>query len=245
MPRFFLPPTAWAGDGLLPEEEARHCSQVLRASVGDTVTVFDGAGRCAEAEIAEIRRDHVRVRVGRTDHTEPLRPQVTLAQAIPKGKNIDWIIQKAVELGVARVQPLMTRHTVVQIDAREAEKKQDKWQRVALEACKQCGQNWLPVVDVPLTYDAWMSRLGECVQGEQRIIASLAAGARPFRDVLRSGEALETVIVLVGPEGDFSAEETQAALDRQFAPITLGEIVLRVETASMFCLSALRYEFAC
>ena len=160
-----------------------------------------------------------------------------LAQAIPKGKTMDLIVQKAVELGAACIQPLVTRHTVVH----PSEGKGGKWQRVALEACKQCGQDHLPVVPAAMNFDPWLARAdraGLCLFG------SLAPGARPLREVLReTPQAPARITVLVGPEGDFAPEETAAALAAGFTPVTLGPIVLRVETAALFCLSAVRYEF--
>lgn len=237
MPRFYLPASAWESSALTGDE-AKHCAQVLRARAGDTITVFDGAGRSATAEITAVSKHAVNLTLGETRQSAPLRPSITLAQAIPKGKNMDWIVQKAVELGVATIQPLVTRYTVVQ----PGEGKADKWQRVALEACKQCGQNVLPQVNEPLDFKSWLQR--QDVAREPVIFASLAPGARPYRDVLRDLTNPARVTVLVGPEGDFSTEETQAALTAGCQPVTLGDIVLRAETASLFCLAALRYEFA-
>lgn len=237
MPRFFLPAEDWEKSALTGDE-AKHCAQVLRAKPGDEVTVFDGAGRSAQATITAVSKHAVNLTVGEVKQTSPLRPVATLVQAIPKGKNMDWIVQKAVELGVAVVQPLVTRYTVVQ----PGEGKAEKWQRVALEACKQCGQNFLPQVNEPLDFNAWIKQ--QDVAREPVLFASLAPGARPFREVLRGMPQAERITVLVGPEGDFSAAETEAALAAGCVPVTLGDIVLRAETASLFCLSALRYEFA-
>jgi 16S rRNA (uracil1498-N3)-methyltransferase len=164
---------------------------------------------------------------------------VILAQAIPKGKAMDLIVQKAVELGVAEIQPLVTRHTVARPDARKAQ----KWQRVALEACKQCGQDWLPQVREPLEFADWLD-VWRPAEGDLPIVASLAEGARPMREVLREGGSPERVVVLVGPEGDFHREETRAAVERGFRPLSLGHLVLRVETASLCCIAAIRYEFS-
>jgi 16S rRNA (uracil1498-N3)-methyltransferase len=164
-------------------------------------------------------------------------PAITLAQAIPKGKNMDLIVQKSVELGIAAIQPLVTRYTVVQ----PGDGKSEKWRRNALEACKQCGQDTLPEIAEPLAFDRWIATQAEAPG--LKLIASLAPGARPLRTVLRENPATVAATLLVGPEGDFSAEETTAALAAGFLPISLGSIVLRVETATLFCLSALRYEF--
>jgi 16S rRNA (uracil1498-N3)-methyltransferase len=135
------------------------------------------------------------------------------------------------------IQPLVTRNTVVQ----PGEGKADKWRRAALEACKQSGLDFLPEVEEPMEFQSWLGSPRSTGADELRLIASLAEGARPMREVLR-GSLAQTVVALVGPEGDFTSAETQAALEASFHPVTLGATVLRAETASLFCLSAIRYE---
>lgn len=237
MARFYLAPDSWHEQPTLVGDEARHLSQVLRMKVGETLVVFDGLGRQANAEIITLSRDRVALKLGEVSATQLPQPHITLAQAIPKGKNMDLIVQKSVELGVAAIQPLVTRYTVVQ----PGDGKSEKWRRNALEACKQCGQDRLPDIAEPLAYDRWL-KLQMDAPG-LKLIASLADGARPLREILRSRPTVAAeVTMLVGPEGDFSAGETAAALAAGFLPVSLGRIVLRVETATLFCISALRYE---
>jgi 16S rRNA (uracil1498-N3)-methyltransferase len=182
------------------------------------------------------------MKLGEARTPPPPLPAINLAQAIPKGKNMDLIVQKAVELGVTAVQPLVTKNTIVQ----PGEGKSDKWRRTALEACKQCGQDTLPQIADSLPFDRWL----ECGAGvppaahHLKIIASLAPGAKPLREVLHAHPGTTAATLLVGPEGDFTAEENAAALAAGFLPVSLGDIVLRVETATLFCISALRYEFS-
>jgi 16S rRNA (uracil1498-N3)-methyltransferase len=239
--RFFLPPASWQIElPVLTGDEARHLAQVLRLQVGAGITVFDGAGQHAPAEVLQVARDRVALKLGPPFPVMPTVPAITLAQAIPKGKNMDLIVQKAVELGIAGIQALVTRHTIVH----PGEGKAEKWRRTALEACKQCGQNILPDIPEPLPFDRWLAGLAGTPQAPGlRLIASLAAGARPLRQVLREHPGSAAATLLIGPEGDFTARETAAALDAGFLPVSLGDIVLRVETAALFCLSALRYEF--
>jgi 16S rRNA (uracil1498-N3)-methyltransferase len=236
--RFHLPPDQWNESPALTGDEARHLSQVLRIRAGETVTVFDGHGRRAEAEVLTVSRDRVPLKLGQHLTKSSVSPAITLAQAIPKGKNMDLIVQKAVELGITRIQPLVTRNTVVQ----PGDGKADKWRRTALEACKQCGQDTLPAIDEPTTLERWLTQPG--VPAHLRLIASLAPGAHPFREVLRAHPGTKDATLLVGPEGDFTAEETTAAIHAGFIPVSLGDIVLRVETATLYCLSALRFEFS-
>lgn len=236
MPRFFLPPSDWPS-ATLTGDEAKHFAQVLRGKAGDTITVFDGHGRRADAEVLHVSKHEVGLKLGDAFTPAPPLPAITLAQAIPKGKNMDLIVQKAVELGVSRIQPLVTKNTIVQ----PGEGKSGKWRRTALEACKQCGQDTLPDVADALPFDDW---LASHETAGLKIIASLAPGARPMRDVLRDHPGTREATLLIGPEGDFDPAETEAARSAGFLPITLGDIVLRVETATLFCVSALRCEFA-
>jgi 16S rRNA (uracil1498-N3)-methyltransferase len=241
MARFHLPPAAWQSIARLEEEESRHCSQVLRLSAGDDITVFDGCGRSAKAIIRQVSKNTVAIELGEETLDAAPRPMITLAQAVPKGKTMDWIIEKAVELGVSRIIPLVTRYTIVKYDASEAVKKSEKWQKVALEACKQCGQNRMPLVEVPLDGRTFLSQ----PRAGGRIIASLAPGAIPLKQVIDELTTEEEITIMIGPEGDFSTEETQLALDAGYRPATLGSLVLRSETAALYALASLRCLLSC
>lgn len=239
MARFFLSPEAWSGQPRLTGDEARHAGQVMRLRAGDRITVFDGCGRSAPAEVLDVAKPEIQLALGEETVRPPLSPEICLAQAVPKGKTMDLVVQKAVELGVTTIQPLITRHTVVQVDGDDAPRKSSKWQRVALEACKQCGQDLLPEVLPVRDFGDWLPG----ADGDLRIMASLFPGARPLREILRAADGVRRVTLLVGPEGDFSKEEGAAAVEKGFLPASLGSIVLRAETAAFFGISAIRYEF--
>ncbi|MFQ3671198.1 MAG: 16S rRNA (uracil(1498)-N(3))-methyltransferase, partial [Verrucomicrobiia bacterium] len=167
---------------------------------------------------------------------------VHLGQAIPKGKSMDLILQKATELGAACITPILAERSVVDLDAERIEAKRDKWQTTVLEACKQCGQNWLPEVQVPARLQDFLDGLPKV---GLRLIASLQPDARPMPVVLReatAGGPLREVTLMIGPEGDFTPAELGRARAAGFLPVSLGPHVLRTETASLFCLSALLYE---
>jgi 16S rRNA (uracil1498-N3)-methyltransferase len=149
---------------------------------------------------------------------------------------MDWIVQKAVELGVSKIQPLVTRNTIVS----PGDEKAEKWRRTALEACKQCAQFTIPIIEDPMTIDAWLKSSDP---SELKIIASLAENPQNFREILAAHPEIETISILVGPEGDFTLQETEAALTAGYVPVTLGDLVLRVETATLFCLSAVRFQY--
>ena len=236
MPRAYLPPSSWTETPFLEGDEAKHLSQVLRIQPGAAVTVFDGLGNHAQARVLSVSKQRVDLMLELAESVPTSLPDITLAQAIPKGKNMDWIVQKAVELGVSRIQPLVTRHTIVSPGGDKAE----KWRRTALEACKQCGQFTIPIIEDPLPFTEWLANRPSA---DLEVIASLADNPRNFRETLKSHPDLESITLAIGPEGDFSPEETAAALTAGFVPVTLGDLVLRVETATMFCLSAIRFHY--
>lgn len=259
MHRFYLPPEAWNPDALaLREADAHHARDVLRMKRGDRVVVFNGRGREVTAEIVDLARDDVRLRKLQENETPPLRCRITLGQAIPKGKNMDLIVQKAVEIGAAEIAPLISERTIVDLEAKEAEQKREKWQHIAIEAAKQCGQNWLPTVDVPRKLTDFFgvatgvrpvptSHSDVATTFDLRLIGSLQPDAIHLKNVLadyvtQHGDPPKGVLMMVGPEGDFTPAELALAKSNGCQPITLGPIILRVETAAIYCLSVLSYE---
>ena len=229
---------------LLTSREAHHAKHVVRVRQGDRVRVVDGKGREFLCEVQEFDRDQVRLTVVEK-RVQPAAPnQVTLLQAVPKGKIMDAIVQKATELGVSRIVPLLSERVVGQLDNEEAAHKAEKWRLVAREAVKQCGSAWLPEVEPPITPDQFLARKENI---ELPLIASLESGSRPAREYFRAfqterGRLPGSVCVWIGPEGDFTPAETEAIKSRGAQPITLGRLVLRTETAAIYCLSILNCE---
>ena len=245
MHRFYLPPKDSVGDVLrLSEGEAHHAARVLRVQVGERVTVLNGAGGEFLCEVAEVNKREVVLRVAEKKTHVAAPFQVTLLQAIPRGKIIESIIEKATELGVHRIVPLLTERVATRLDARDAVEKGAKWQHVAIEAIKQCGALWLPKVETPLTFKEYLSRNEKF---DLSLVGALQGKARHPREVLgqfekNKGAKPKGVAIWIGPEGDLAADELKAILDSGAKPITLGPLVLRVETAAIYCLSFLNYE---
>jgi 16S rRNA (uracil1498-N3)-methyltransferase len=242
MPRFFISGSAWNPDRLaLDVTESHHAFDVLRMKAGDRATVFDGRGNEAEGELLKRGKSGTELRKISLHKTTPLPCRITLAQAIPKGKNMELIIEKATELGVAAIAPLMSERTVVRGSEEDHIRKQAKWQRTAVEACKQCGQNFLPHVAAPCTPRALFARNERF---DLMLIGSLQADARPFKQLLSEYGAKrpKSVLILIGPEGDFTPAEVALAQSHGCRPITLGPIILRTETAAIYCLSVLNHE---
>lgn len=229
--------------GSLDAEQSHHCAQVMRQAVGDLFAVFDGKGIEAKARITEIGRDEVKFQIlARATSPKPAHP-VWLAQALTKPKSMDLILQKATELGVSELVPLQSEHSVAQVDEEKADAKVEKWQKLTIEAAKQCGQNWLPVVRPP---GAPKDFVAGVPRGALKLIASLQQEAKPLKAVLREhlpGLKVRTpIVVMIGPEGDFTPAEIGQARAAGFAPVSLGKIILRAETAAFFALSAIAYE---
>lgn len=261
MHRFYIPPEKWDPNNLiLSPAESHHAGDVLRLKRGTTAVLFNGRGREIKAELRETSDGALRfVKLTETE-SPPLRCRITLGQAIPKGKNMDLIVQKAVEIGAAEICPLISQRTVVDLDAKSAVQKQAKWQQVAVEAAKQCGQNWLPTVHKPQTLKNFFAsvgrdtvaspNVGESSAGQPfdlQLIGSLQPDAQHPKKILdeyqaHRGQRPGSVLMLVGPEGDFTPAELALARSHGCLPITLGPIILRVETAAIYCLSVLSYE---
>jgi 16S rRNA (uracil1498-N3)-methyltransferase len=218
---------------------------VLRMQRGDKVVLFNGRGREITGEIVDLTRGEIQLRKLHESGTPPLRCHIALGQAIPKGKNMELIVQKAVEIGASEIIPLISARTIVDLDDEEARQKQTKWQTVVIEAAKQCGQNWLPQVHTPQTMKDFFADLSRPF--DLRLIGSLQPGALHLKKILADysnehGDLPERVLMLIGPEGDFTPAELALARSHGCRPITLGPIVLRVETAALYCLSVLSYE---
>ena len=265
MHRFYISPNDWNPDALiLSGGEAHHGRDVLRLELGDKAVLFNGRGREITGEITEIDSAQIQLRKLHEASAPPLRCRISLAQAIPKGKNMDLIVQKAVEIGAAEIIPLVSARTVVQLDDESAAQKQAKWQTIAIEAAKQCGQNWLPQIHLPCPPNEFFDSTGaggsaatdyalhsarSTLQHEfdLRLIGSLQSGALHLKKILADysehhQRLPERVLMLIGPEGDFTPAEISLARSRGCRPITLGPIILRVETAAIYCLSILSYE---
>jgi 16S rRNA (uracil1498-N3)-methyltransferase len=245
MHRFYLPPSECVGNRFpLTGREAHHAISVLRLRERDRVTVLDGAGHEIMCEVEAAGKQTLDLKVVQRNLIPALPYQLTLVQAVPKGKVMEAIIQKATELGVTRIVPLLSDRVVTQLDQEDVAGRQQRWQQVAVESIKQCGQPWLPLVDTPLTPKAYLDRNEKF---DLHLIASLQEGSQHprefFADYRAERKSLpKSLAVWIGPEGDFTPAEMNAACSGGARPITLGRLVLRSETAAIYSLSVLNYE---
>ncbi|MBI2441074.1 MAG: 16S rRNA (uracil(1498)-N(3))-methyltransferase [Lentisphaerae bacterium] len=247
MMRCLIDVAQWSADEIeLFPDEAHHLLKVLRARLGERVGLFTGQGHTAEATLIAARQKKAFLRLLRATRRQTPPPQtaLTLIQAIPKHALMDIIIQKATELGAQAIQPLVTERVVVRLSPGAAERRRQRWQKIALEATRQCGRAWLPTIlpvrSLPeLTAD--LARFDLC------LVASLQAEARSFREVIGPARAhlagtSTRLALVIGPEGDLTEAETSALQKAGARLVRLGEAVLRVETAALYGLSLLHYE---
>ena len=243
MHRFYLPPErVTEGELTLDERESHHAVNVLRLRQGEPVAVLDGRGNEYTCETTAADARATRLTVRQHSKTEPLPYRITLLQAMTKGKSMDFIIQKATELCVHRIVPLAAGRSVVKVD--DVEARIAKWQAIAIDSIKQCGCPWLPIIERPMSPRESLAFHGE---SDLSLIASLQGGTRHPRewviDHLSEHDGLpQEIAVWIGPEGDFTPAEVNDIQSVGVKPITLGQVILRSETAALYCLSALNYE---
>jgi 16S rRNA (uracil1498-N3)-methyltransferase len=216
----------------LPADTSRHI-QVLRLQPGASITLFDGRGGEYTACILQMGRHTVAARI---DSHQLIERESTVYSHVvigmPANERMDWLVEKATELGVARITPLMTAHGVLRLNAERALKRQLHWQGIAQAACAQSGRNTLPQIDVPQSWSEWFNTFPHD-ETQARWLLSLSAASTP----LNAGPDARRVLLLSGPEGGLSHDEEAQALKRGFVAVNLGARVLRAETAPLAVLS--------
>ena len=234
MPRFHCPAPLATGLELdLPPGAARHV-QVLRLQPGDALMLFNGEGGEFEATVLKMGRSDVRVLVGAHHAIEREAARaVHLLAGITANERMDWLVEKATELGVASITPLLAERSVLKLKGERADKKLAHWQAVAVAACEQCGRNRVPTLHPAQTLADWLQAPP---QDGQRLLLSLRPGTQPLHAAAPGHTGL---VFLSGPEGGLSGTEEDLALAHGFAPVTLGPRVLRAETAPLAALAAL------
>lgn len=230
----------------LGTEESHHLVVVNRCGRGDPVVAFDGRGHEWICECADAAKAAAVLRVKEFRQATPLPCAITLAQALPKGATMDEIIRQATEIGAVRIVPLISERTQVHLDGDRAEKKAGKWHTTAIEAAKQCGNPWLPEISPVQKLADYLPTTGDY---DLKLVASLHPGATSLKTALTHYRAKHNrpphrVLWLVGPEGDLSPAEMTALIMAGFAPITLGPLVLRCDTAAICALSVLSHELS-
>jgi len=243
-PRLFIPQPIAAGvETTLGDAATRH-AQVLRLQPDDPVTLFDGQGGEWCARIASMGKREVRVQLieHRTVERE-LPVAVTLALSVLTGDRMDFVVEKATELGVAAIQPLTSERSVLRLAGERADKRRAHWQAIAVAACEQCGRNRVPEVGAPLALTAWLAGLGTAVASTDARWLLGWRDARACRDMIAAAPTLASCVALSGPEGGFTDDEERLALLRGFTMVQLGPRVLRADTAPLALMAAIAVAF--
>jgi len=243
MHRCFIESRRWNEETIIPSEsEAHHLLHVMRAEEGDRVEVFDGGGLEAEAVVRYDcgKRLVLDVQISKNAASRPF--DITLIQAIPKGARSDLIIEKATEMGVSRIIPVISKRVIVRLKGKQAEKRVERWNRVAKSAAKQCGTKWLPQIDDICSYSSVLKNLSGF---DVILLGSLVDGVKPLKNVIENlhGSKPKSLAIIIGPEGDLTPSEIEASLSAGAIPVSFGNLVLRAETAAIYALSVLSYEF--
>jgi len=218
------------GDG-----QARYLARALRLRPGDTLTLFDGSGGEYGAEILRIEKNAVEIETGTfSERSSESKLPIRLVQGVSKGGRMDTVVQKATELGVQIISPVLSEYSVLKLDGEKAAKRRDHWQRISQSACEQCGRNVVPAIDAVIPINGWHKNNRS--EAATRLILIPDAPA-PLSSVARPGSR---VTLLIGPEGGFSDAEQKQATSCGFKPVSLGPRILRTETAAIAAITAVQ-----
>ncbi len=223
----------------LGESDSHHAAVVLRIGVGELVTLLDGEGTVAEGRVLQVSKRAVAIEVDERRLLPGRGWEVVLLAAVTKGKAWDALLQKATELDVAGIVPLLTRHCVVKVARDERVRRRDDWQAAVAEAAKQCGAPWLPRVSEPVSIDEWL-RAGDRL--DLGLVAALLPEAREIGEVMDHHPTARRVGIVIGPEGDLDGGELKGLAEAGFQPVTLGSTVLRADTAALAAAAVVGHE---
>ncbi|RYY77097.1 MAG: 16S rRNA (uracil(1498)-N(3))-methyltransferase [Gammaproteobacteria bacterium] len=217
----------------LAESQSHYLNKVLRMKTGRALILFNGEGGEFGAEIIDVHKKHIDVLIN--DFFPENREstlELELAIGVSRGERMDWVLQKATELGVTKITPLITERTEVKLTGERAEKKMEHWQQIIVSACEQCQRNLLPKLSEPKIYSDWIS---QCDAELKFVLHHRDSKGLP------KNETAKSVALLIGPEGGLNEDEIASAIDRRFSPLTLGPRVLRTETAPVAAISLVQY----
>ncbi len=240
MPRFYVPePIIKKGMLTVTGDEVKHIRKVLRLGTGDRISIFDGSGMEYEGAIAEVTPSSVVIKIHDTSPSKKeSHLEITLAQSILKSEKMDYLIQKATELGVNALVPFVSSRSVPLLEESKKVERTLRWEKIAIEASKQCGRSIPPKIG---PFQGYAEMLQSLSKDHLRLILWEREGER-MKEVLRRFSGQRRITFIVGPEGGFSVEEVEQAKREGFIPLSLGNRILRAETASLCLLSILQYE---
>jgi 16S rRNA (uracil1498-N3)-methyltransferase len=239
-PRFFISPDQISGTSItIVGEDVKHIALVLRMRTGDELLLCDGEGTTYTVKIKQVDRSEIKTEVAGQSKQQVRYPSITLGQGLPKSDKMDWIVQKATELGVSSIVPLMSERTIVKV--KDEEKRLIRWRKIAREAAMQSNRPDIPKVELIRQVDDFLRT--PVSDSRTLLLFPWEEGTEPIRNVLRQHSGAKNIIVLIGPEGGFSSAEAESARSRGFHLVSLGPNILRTETAAIAALTMIGYEY--
>jgi 16S rRNA (uracil1498-N3)-methyltransferase len=240
MPRFLIQPDSIKeGFVLLDKKETHHAVSVLRLKAGELVELFDGKGICYRGIVGSMKEGRLLVAIDavQKEAAQDLKARVTLGISVIRPERMDYLIEKACELGVHTIAPLITERCVIRISKERWESKLKRWRKIAAESSKQCGRAVVPEIKATLLYEDFLPGVSSF---DNILIATLAVPTGSLYASLKDSEP-KNILILIGPEGDFSKREVELARAKGASPIGLGRLVMRSETAALYLISAVQF----
>lgn len=237
MHSFYVPKTQFNGDlTTISNSEHHHLRNVLRLQVGDTIRIIDGEGSVCIAEIRNINAESTKARILNHEYFTKTTPSITLFQGIPKNDKMELILQKTTELGVSSIVPILTERSL----QKPSENRCERWHRIILSATKQCGRVWQPEISNPIIFEKCLNALHAYTL---RLILWEKEKQQHIKSVLKENPKIDSIALVVGPEGGFTEKEIDAAIDKGCPPVTIGTNILRTETAAITGIAIAAYEY--
>jgi len=239
-PRFFISPEQVSGQQVsLSGEDVRHIATVLRMKPGEELLLCDGQGTDYAARVTQVTKSEIVAEITGQSKREPQQPRILLGQGLPKSDKMDWIAQKATELGVGTIVPIVTERTIMKV--RDEGKRVSRWQKIAREAAMQSNRPDIPLVDPIVPFSEFLRTLNS--EPGTLLLFPWEEGTLPVKDILCKRQDIKKIVVLIGPEGGFSQKEAELAKAKGFHLVSLGRNILRTETAAIAVLSMIGYEY--
>ena len=240
-PRFFIDPSQVREPYIsISGEDVRHIRLALRKEPGDLLTLLDGQGKEYTVKITTIEKTEIDTEIVDRRERHPASPTIVLGQGIAKADKMDWIVQKATELGVTSIVPLVTERTIVKV--KDEEKRVSRWQKICREAAMQCDRPDIPKIEGIRSFNDFLLTLAADLK--TLFLMPWEEGTQHIKTILQKQQGAERVIVLIGPEGGFSKAEAGTAASKGFHLVSLGPTILRAETAALAAISMVRYELS-
>jgi len=240
-PRFFISPRQISGpDIIVTNEDVRHISTVLRMKTGDHLLLCDGRGIEYTVKISDINKSVIKTNILSQTRREIRYPLITLGQGLPKSDKMDLIVQKATELGAASIMALVTERTIVKV--KDEEKRSVRWRKICREAAMQSNRADIPIIEGIQAFGDYVRTLDP--EPGTLLLLPWEEGTLPIKSVLRGRTGVKKIVVLIGPEGGFSAAEAALAQEKGFHAVSLGPNILRTETAALAVLAMIGYQYS-